>query len=724
MRKGGIAIAALGACLSPPLSADIYSGSNEPILLQADHVTYDRTGHKVTADGDVEAAQGKRVLKADHIVYDTVSGAMEATGHVSLLDDSGNILFSNHATSDKTMTNGTASPVEFLMTDHSRAVADDGQRSGNILVLNRAVFSSCNLCKSDPDRPPLWQIKAARVTHDDATQKVEYEDAELDFFGVPAFFTPYLSHPDPSVERQSGFLIPGISNSSDLGFRVTIPYYIVINDSQDAVIAPTYASQGGFGLLGDYRQRFSNAVVELQGSFLDSSNDALAKQYELPEMRWHIFGLGEYDFDENWKAGFNLQRASDSTYLRRFQISNATLLTTSAYVEDITAHDAFTIDNYAFQNVLQTEPVPTGTVPYVAPLINYQHYGTPDWLGSRLDYGADALDLLRTDGRSVRRIGGRADWSLPFSTDLGQLYEIDANLQEEGWWAVGTNQVPAPPNVRDRFTDRSWPTLSLNWRWPFVRDDSGWRQVIEPIALFAVSPWGGNRGVPNEDSSTVEFDDTNLFSINRFSGLDLVESGPRANMGVQWSLYAPGGQQISVLFGEVLRAKTDRALNHFVPGVGDRYSDYVTRVIIKPTNWLDVTARARIDHDSGQPRETQIDAQMGPSFLRVGLGYIETPPDPTDATIQKVRQINASLFARFSPNYYATAVGTHDLLLRRWITFTTGFWYTDECIDAGITVMRTNVTSGELRSSTSVGLVLRLKSIGSSFLLPGFTTPL
>ena len=724
MRKGGIAIAAFGACLSAPLSADVYSGSGEPILLQADHVAYDRTGHRVMADGNVEAAQGKRVLKADHIVYDTESGEMEATGHVSLLDDSGNILFADTATADKTMSNGTASPVKFLMTDNSRAVANEGVRADNILVLNRAVFSSCNLCKSDPDRAPLWEIKAARVTHDDVAQKVEYEDAELDFFGIPVFFTPYLSHPDPSVARQSGFLIPGISNSSDLGFRLTIPYYVVINDSQDAVIAPTYTSQAGVGLLGDYRQRFSNAVMELQGSILDSSNDSLAKRYNIPEVRWHIFGLGEYDFDDSWKASFSLQRASDATYLRRFQFSNATLLTSSVDLERITAHDVFTVDNYAFQDVLLTSPVPTGLIPYVAPLINYEHYGTPGWLESHFDYGANGLDIVRPDGRSVRRLGGDAKWALPVTNMLGQQYELDADVRETAWWATGSNRIPAPANIRDRYTDRSWPTLSFNWRWPFVRDDSGWRQVIEPIALLAVSPWGGNKRIPNEDSTTVEFDDTNLFSTDRFSGIDLVETGPRANLGAQWSLYAPGGQQVSVLLGEVLRAKTDRALNRFVPGVGDRYSDYVARIIVKPTDWLDVVARARLNHESGQPQETQIQAQMGPSFLRVGVGYLETPPDATDPTIQKIRQINASIFARFTPNYYITAVGTHDLLLRKWITFTTGVWYTDECLDAGITIMRTNVTSGELRSSTSVGLVLRLKSIGSSFLLPGFSTPL
>ena len=186
-------------------------------------------------------------------------------------------------------------------------------------------------------------------------------------------------------------------------------------------------------------------------------------------------------------------------------------------------------------------------------------------------------------------------------------------------------------------------------------------------------------------------------------------TGRRADLGAAWPSPA---------------RKTDKSLNRFVPGVGDHYSDYVARVIIKPTDWLDVVARARINHESGQPQETQVQAQIGPSFLRVGLGYLETPPDVTDPTIQKIRQINASIYARLTPNYYVTAVGTHDLLLRKWITFTTGVWYTDECLDAGITIMRTNVTSGELRSSTSVGLVLRLKSIGSSFLLPGFSTPL
>ena len=99
--------------------------------------------------------------------------------------------------------------------------------AGNRKIMDQAVFSPCGLCREKPEKPPLWQIKATRVIHNEARREIEYKDAVLEMYGIPVFYTPYLVHPDPTVERRSGLLTPTIGHSDQIGFIYGQPYFHV-----------------------------------------------------------------------------------------------------------------------------------------------------------------------------------------------------------------------------------------------------------------------------------------------------------------------------------------------------------------------------------------------------------------------------------------------------------------------------------------------------------------
>src|SRR3546814_12284952 len=100
---------------------------------------------------------------------------------------------------------------DLLAANRARRTAD-GRK-----VMDRGVFSPCNLCKEDPQRAPPWQIKAVRVIHDEVAKDIIYHDATLELFGLPVLYTPYLAHPDPTVDRRSGLLAPPPGYSGELG---------------------------------------------------------------------------------------------------------------------------------------------------------------------------------------------------------------------------------------------------------------------------------------------------------------------------------------------------------------------------------------------------------------------------------------------------------------------------------------------------------------------------
>lgn len=190
------------------------------VLMQADDLKYDRDTKIVTATGHVEVAYGLRVLTADHMTYDQNTGVVTADGHVALLDDTGDVAFGNHMVLRDELKEGVIDTLSVLMTDDSKMAGNRATRlDGNITVINKGVFSPCKICNVVDDKQPLWQIKAFRVIHNKAEQQIIYEDAYMEFLGVPVLYFPFFSQPDPTVKRRSGFLSPSFGGRPSSGRR-------------------------------------------------------------------------------------------------------------------------------------------------------------------------------------------------------------------------------------------------------------------------------------------------------------------------------------------------------------------------------------------------------------------------------------------------------------------------------------------------------------------------
>src|SRR6266567_3527358 len=199
---------------------------NAPIVFQADEVQYDDQLALTVAKGHVEISQGGEVLLADTVSYNQRTDTITASGHVSLLESTGEVTFADFIELRDSMSNVFAQNVRRLLADRSRLAANAARRvNGNRFELRRGIYSPCDLCKDDPSAPPAWQFKAREISDDKELKLIEFRDAVLEVDGVPIFYTPYLSEPDPSVKRASGFLTPTMGNSNTNGFHIAVLYF-------------------------------------------------------------------------------------------------------------------------------------------------------------------------------------------------------------------------------------------------------------------------------------------------------------------------------------------------------------------------------------------------------------------------------------------------------------------------------------------------------------------
>ncbi len=730
-RPAAAQLGSLRGASQEPLSRD------EPVTFTADQVQYDRDNAIVSASGHVEAWQGNHVLRADRVTFDRNTNVAAASGNVALVEPDGQVLFADYAELTQGMREGVLRGMRAILAENGKLAANGARRvEGKVNELSHAVYSTCNLCKTDPTKPPLWQLRAFSAIQDAENHRIEYQDATLDMFGIPVAYFPYFSHPDPSVRRASGFLVPFYGTSTHAGALFALPYFWAIDDSQDATITPLVTTTQGPELSVDYRRRFNNGRVRVNaGAAIDAG-----------EPQAFVFAQGTFNYDDTWRYGFDINQVSSINYLRDFRLQYyQDVLSSSAYVEGFGVGSYSKLDVLAYQGLATS--INQSFLPYVLPRYQYSFFGEPDALGGRLSFTTEDFNVFRQIGVNTQRASVSANWQRPFVGQLGELYKITFRTDAAVYNATSLNQQPTYGSAGAASTARVQPTVAAEVRWPFQRDAGALgTQILEPIVQLIGSPntgRGSHSTIPNEDSLDFEFTDANLFSLNRFPGIDRQEGGLRANVGLH-GMWTAGSALFDGLVGQSYREHRDQT---FFPlsGLNRRVSDIVARATVSPNSYFDITARTRYDPFSSAIRFGDAVASVGVPALRVGAGYfysatnpytlydpffVSLPGNAASFYAPVARSVNYNSGRGLPPSYFiprneitlnaSTQRGPYklsgyvrdDLVLHKLVNVGAHASYEDECFIFDVNFFRQYTTINNDTGSTAVLFQITLKTVG------------
>jgi len=691
-------------------------GDDQPeVRFTADEMQHDRELDIITARGNVQVNYVDRILNANVVVYNKRQDLLSASGNVTLLEPDGEVIFGEFMELTGDLKTGIIQDIRAILSDSSLVASSGGRRTDhNRLDLRNAVYSPCRLCEEDPTRPPLWQVKAVKVVHDKNRQTVEYSDAWLEVAGVPILYTPYMSHPDPTVKRKSGFLTPTFGSSVNLGSTITAPYFLNIASNADATLTPIFTDKEGIVVHGEYRHNFHEGEFRAKGSITDatsSSESTFSTEEGTYGVRGHISAEGRFDYDETWRWGFDVNRSTDSTYLTKFGFSaDNTLQTASnslesnAFVEGFRGRNYIKAESSYFQD-LQTTP--RDNIPLILPLVDYNHVSEPDRYGGTKTFDANFLSMTRDVGKDIHRASLRGGWQLPHTSSSGHVTTVSTSLMGDGYFI----QDGTTTTTDNTFTGRLFPQAALDWRYPLASGDDKIHQLIEPIASVVVSPYGGNpSNIPNEDSLNFEYDDANLFSSNRFSGIDRVEGGPRLNYGLRWGVFGRDGGNTSLLVGQTYRYKVDDTFGQG-SGLDDNFSDIVGRLHVKPGNHLDMYYRTRLDKSSLDANRHEIDFLTGVPALKFSSRYIFFNRQE-DSEFPGREEISMTLSSNINRIWRSTLSATKDLAADETRSMNLNLIYEDECFLFSTGLTRTFYHNQDLHPENAVLFRFVFKTLG------------
>lgn len=687
---------------------------NQPATIQADELRHDDNLGVVTAKGSVEIVQGERILFADAISFQQKTNTVSASGNVVLLEPTGETLFADYMELTDDLRDGVIKGIKILLTDDSRFAALQAKRTnGRRTTLSKAVYSPCKICEEEPEKAPLWQLKADKIIHDQNERHIYYRNAFLELFGVPVAYTPYFSHPDPTVDRKSGFLTPSFGSSGNLGPFIQIPYFWVIDQSKDVTFSPIYTRDEGVVFSGEYRQKFNNGQFEISGSLAEADRrigDDTVVAIKTDEVRGHLFTKASFDLSDIWRAGFDINRASDRSYLNRFEFfgTPGNTLKSNAYAEGFWGRNYAAANAYAYQDLRGGQQPNT---PIILPMLDYNYISMPAEFGGRFSIDANFRSLYRADSTDSQRASLKLGYEIPFISDAGFITTVTSTLQSDLYYVARENNTPA--SLGDGFTGRVFPQLTVNWRYPFVREMGSFRQIVEPVAAVVLSPNGSNpEDIPSEDSVVVELDDTNLFSSDRFPGIDRVESGQRVIYGLNMGVYGNNGGKTTAFVGQSYRIHADSKLANEV-GIENHRSDLVGRVRVEPNPYIRLLYRFRAGSDSLDFKRNEVGFSVGPAALRLSGDYIYIDDDTSNAGLAEREELRAALYSKFH-DYWSVSLITHQDLADNGGTLLAAMvlTYEDECFRFSTTAERSFTRDADFEPSDSLVFRLTFKHLG------------
>ncbi len=715
------------AAPAPPRDGGDIVAPGDMIDFEADEMHYDDRSEVVTATGAVKLRRDAYKLSADKIEYNQKTGVVVATGHVVTTDPEGNQAYGDSVVLSDTLRDGAIDNILLVLNDGGRLAAAEGERSHDLITLKRAIYSPCAVTDANGcPHAPVWQVKALRIRYNRATHRISYRDASLEMFGVPVFFLPTFSHPDGEAKQVTGLLFPGIELQRQLGLGISLPYHFALAPDRDVTITPWLYSGANPALQFQARRLLRDGPIQIDGLFtytrlFDYSSDGVTVVDRGNQFRGYLGIKGQLQHSPEWRSTFSVRLTTDDTFDRLYNLGYDDNLRSTYALEHITANSYLSIAAWGFQGLRSTDR--GGEIPFVLPLINYD-LRLPDMvLGGRVRFGANSMNLARTDGQSVFRNLAFGRWDRSFLTAFGQRITATAMLRGDLYAVQDPDKATIPSYAGlSGWHGRIIPLAALDVEWPLTGPALGGTQTITPRIQLVAAPSNLNRGLPNEDSRAIELEDISLFDLNRFPGYDRFESGSRLTYGVNYVLDRPGWSLRSEI-GQTVRLSGSGDEFPTGTGLSAQLSDFVGRTNIKIGRFVELTQRFRVDRSTLAVRRNEFDISLGTKRTYATIGYIKLNRNIQLEDLEDRSELRAGGRVAISRFWSAYGSAIIDLTTKRDnplalgngfspVRHRIGVEYEDECFRFGIGWRRDYVSDRDFRAGNAFMLSLAFKTLG------------
>jgi LPS-assembly protein len=679
-----------------------------PATLIADSIRFEQGSEIIRAEGGVEIFYDGARLRAASVLYDGAADTVQVTGPITLTEANGrSVVFADFAELSSDLRDGVLRSARLVLDRQLQIAATEIERSdGRYTQIYQGVASSCEVCFDNP--VPLWEIRARRVIHDQLERQLYFDGASFRVMGMPIAYLPRLRLPDPTLERTTGLLTPSLRVNDDTGTHLQMPYFITLGDHADVTLTPWIGIGQTRTVELRYRHAFRNGEIEVNG--------ALSRDDILPgETRGYILAYGQFDLPHDYTLDLAIEGVTDRGYLTTYGFPDTDLLESYLRVSRASRDEYIEIGATEYSSLRDGDD--NDILPTRVLNAEITRRFVPGAMGGIATVGIEAFGYHRMSdidstgipagtptGLDTARLSGFLDWRRDTVLPGGLLLAFEGALYAD---IYNTRQGATLSGTETRVA----PFAGLELRYPLARRSTGGvTHLIEPVVQLAWSDVSGGP-VPVEDSRIVEFDEANLFALDRFPGQDQRETGLRANLGLGYTRTDPLGWSLGVAAGVVLR---EADLGQFTPGSGldGVQSDFLLATHFTQGDRWRIINRALFDSSFDF---TSNELSLAWATDRHGL---ETTYTWLAADIAEGRPLDMAEWAfdaeyEIDEGWLASANWRYDFVGNGPTRAGVAIAYANECVDMEFSVERRYTSSTTLTPATEVGLTVSLNGFGA-----------
>lgn len=684
--------------------------------ISSDRLTYNADTHQIIAEGHVEVDYSGETVTGDRLVFDQRSKVAHFIGAVTVKGPGGIV----YRASDLVLSDATSQALiqQLVITTPEGALVTAGsgsfQKNGDS-VLTNGTYSPCGQCIDSKGRRIGWSATSSRMIYHGQSQTVTLDQPTLYLLGVPVAWLPWLSMPDPT-KRLNRFNAPAIDYSPAFGAMLSVPYFIAAGRDDDILLTPSLLSRQGVMLGAEWDHRFFNGAMSVKASGIDQL-DPGAYAGTVGDRGWRgaFQTAGSFKPASEWTIGWSYTNFTDAAYLidYHFRGYTDTGLVNQVYATKL-SRDQF-IDFRLQQFDLLGNVTPEQQQQQAGALPNAR-FRNVWWLGDngQLDVSSTLLGVQRvadadpvTVGGVTYRYGyeeekahgtGEVDWQKQIITPGGVVATPYLGLRLDAAYEDGSS--PNLPGAESLFT--ATPIAAMDVRFPLLMRQGTTSAIFEPIAqIYYRGSDTTDVGITNDNAQSFVFDDTNLFSYNRFAGTDRQETGLRANVGGHLEVNYPNGSWLDVIGGQSFQLAGPNAFAAADPtqvttgqGLSDPASYMVFGAQGSPGGGVTLASKLQINPNGGPGLAR---AGVGASFTAgrylVALDYLYLAKDLDRGVASDQEELGGNVGLPVSDYWSVTSDLSWDLAHNSWLAAGGGLNYDDGYLRYGADLELTGPTN-------------------------------
>ena len=680
--------------LSTPILANAQNENFfDKASIVADKIEIEANGN-LKAKGNVKIHHNNNILKASEILYSRKTDELTVLGPLSLTDSRGNETIADNARFKNDFREAVLLATKVILNNQLEISAEKLVSSiDEDSNFSSVTATSCRSCKNEK---LFWVIKANRVRHDEKLKTIYFYDSFIEILGLPVFYTPYLSIPDPSVKRGLGFLAPEFLSNSRLDFGMKLPFFIPLEENKDITLT-TFLTPRTNTVEVRYRQAFARGHLILNSAI---TRDSI---YE-DELRGYLSLNGDLLLNNGYNLNYAVERVSDSAYLGDYGYSGRNGLSSGLSYSKTERNRLFETSLGLVQSLYKDDisKVTIDANSFYTEKIKLErtsgrlHLST-EFVGSWRDVTHDIA------GRDVARIGSKIDWQNTSISSFGLEYGSNLEYNYDIFLVSQDSRYESSQAL-------SSIGGNLYARYPLILNKINGKHLIEPIAQVAWG-WREKSKVISDESTHTEFDMGNLIKISRFAASDRYEDGTHGAYGLRYSYNKTNSHRLELGFGKVLRKKSHNGFTDS-SGLNKSESDnYITTTVNLPLNSY-LSFQGLIDEKMAS-KKTTFNGGFNYKKLDLDAEYSYLKPDPLELRKMPVEEWTVSNRIKLNDKWNFNSNLRFDETENHLALLGVGVQYENQCVSVKLDLDRRYSQEGTSPPTTNFSFAINLKGFST-----------